>query len=526
MTTWTDRLYHGDCVELMRRWADAGHRADLIVADPPYNIGFRYDVYQDNLPDDEYCGWTQQWMAAAYGLLKDDGTFWVAIGDEYAAELKRLAESVGFHIRNWVVWYYTFGVHCTQMFGRSHTHFLYFVKDPQRFTFNADAVRVPSARQLVYNDRRADARGRLPDNTWILRPHDAPQAFLPDHDTWYFARVAGTFRERAGFHGCQLPERLLERIIRACSNEGEVVVDPFAGSGSTLVVAKKLRRRFVGCDLSEEYVRHAQRRLESTRCGDRIEGPEDPVSSAKPTPRLQRRGPTLENVAVARGVGEVLGDQCAGEVFCRPDRHAGFLDACSGSDVPGRTADWNRLLVRAALERESPADGTPVADTVRVAAEMALRTLAERHGVDAVDVLAEPSLLAAFEDRVRWLAPGTRTEAARRAALWCLHAAAMPPQVAWEQRLDAMTARMWELERIAEWAGSRGGIFALLCQPAQGNSVLHRSTRSRNQLSVSRRSSAAAASTATASAFPSDSAAAFRLRERRAGWHNKAKIPP
>ena len=106
---------------------------------------------------------------------------------------------------------------------------------------------------MVYGDRRANPTGRLPDDTWILRPQDLPDGFQADEDTWYFPRVCGTFKERAGWHGCQMPEQLLGRIIRACSNEGELVLDPFAGSGTTLAVAKKLGRRFLGFELSEQY---------------------------------------------------------------------------------------------------------------------------------------------------------------------------------------------------------------------------------------------------------------------------------
>ena len=147
-----------------------------------------------------------------------------------------------------MIWYYTFGVNCTKKFSRSHAHLFHFVKDAKRFTFNAmdPAVRVPSARQLVYADGRANPDGRLPDDTWILRPQDLPEGFQPDEDTWYFRRVCGTFKERAGWHGCQMPEQLLGRIIRVSSNPGDLVLDPFAGSGTTLVVAKKLGRQWIG----------------------------------------------------------------------------------------------------------------------------------------------------------------------------------------------------------------------------------------------------------------------------------------
>ncbi|MCS6850958.1 MAG: site-specific DNA-methyltransferase [Gemmataceae bacterium] len=284
-----DRLYEGDCIEGMNR-LEAGS-VDLVFADPPFNIGYEYDIYQDSQEADKYLEWSALWGRAVRRVLKPTGTFWLAIGDEFAAELKLLFQrELGFTCRNWVVWYYTFGVHCSRKFSRSHVHLFYFVVDPKAFKFNADAVRVPSARQLVYADRRADHRGRLPDDTWVLRPQDLPDGFQPHEDTWYFARVCGTFRERAGWHGCQMPEQLLGRIIRACSDPGDVVLDPFAGSGTTLAVAKKLGRRYLGFELSPNYAARVRERLAQCREGQPLEGAEEPTRSAPPTPR--RPGPT------------------------------------------------------------------------------------------------------------------------------------------------------------------------------------------------------------------------------------------
>jgi len=298
-----NRIVQGDCVAEMKKLPDGC--VDLAFADPPFNIGYAYDKYDDRKEDEVYLDWSKQWMGEVSRLLKPDGSFWLAIGDEYAAELKVCAtRELGLTCRSWVIWYYTFGVHCKTKFTRSHAHLFWFVKNPKNFTFNSMAIRVPSARELVYGDKRADPNGRVPDDTWmltptlppdvptrdgfILRPQDIPERFPANSDTWFYSRVAGTFKERQGFHGCQMPEQLLGRIIKACSNEGELVVDPFGGSGTTLAVAKKLDRRFLGFELSEDYVKKITERLKSMKVGDALTGPENPVLSA-PKSKAGRR---------------------------------------------------------------------------------------------------------------------------------------------------------------------------------------------------------------------------------------------
>jgi site-specific DNA-methyltransferase (adenine-specific) len=277
-----NRVHRGDCLDLLARMPDAS--VHLAFADPPFNIGYDYDSYDDRLAADVYLKWSRQWMGEVARVLRPDGTFWLAIGDEYAAELKVTAtRELGFTCRSWVVWYYTFGVHCKYKFARSHAHLFQFVKNPEMFTFNTDAVRVPSARELVYGDKRACPTGRLPDDTWILRPQDLPEGFGTDGDTWYFPRVCGTFKERSGWHGCQMPEQLLGRIIRASSHEDDVVLDPFSGSGTTLAVAKKLGRRFIGLELSEQYAKRIDDRLAAISSGDPLDGAPEPLKSVPAT---------------------------------------------------------------------------------------------------------------------------------------------------------------------------------------------------------------------------------------------------
>lgn len=287
-----DTIVEGDCIARMNAWPE--DCLDLVFADPPYNIGFAYDGhYVDQRPDAEYLQWTRDWIDAATRLLKPTGSMYILIGDEYAAEtrvhLKALQKQGKLLFRNWIIWHYTFGQRCKIKFNRSHAHLFYcvgsaavnartgqpksdLVKNPP-FTFHYDQVAVPSARMTTYNDVRQNPKGKLPDDTWVLkfpatadwhvRPQDAQEEghFDPEGDTWYQSRLAGTFKEREQWHPCQLPEALLERIVRCSSNRGDLVFDPFAGSGTTLAVAHKLGRHWLGCELSPEYREKALERI-------------------------------------------------------------------------------------------------------------------------------------------------------------------------------------------------------------------------------------------------------------------------
>jgi site-specific DNA-methyltransferase (adenine-specific) len=253
-------VVNGDCLDVLADLPEGS--ADLVFADPPFNIGYQYDVYDDRRAKADYLEWAERWLRAALRVLKPSGSFFLAIGDEYAAEHKVLLDKLGLTLRNWIVWHYTFGVNCTRKFNRSHAHIFYYIRDRKNYTFNPEPVRVPSARQTTYADARANPVGKLPDDTWVLRPQETQDHFRADQDTWFVSRVCGTFKERVS-HPCQMPEAVLERIIRVASNPGELVLDPFAGSGTTVAVAKKLGRRYLGIELSEEYAENVRKRLET-----------------------------------------------------------------------------------------------------------------------------------------------------------------------------------------------------------------------------------------------------------------------
>lgn len=420
---WLDRIHVGDCVSVLDRWV-GDHVVDMIFADPPYNIGYSYDIYNDARPDEEYLTWLRQWISRCTALLAEHGSFWIAIGDEYAAEVKWIAtREIGLVLRNWVVWYYTFGVHCQSKFTRSHTHLLHLVKNPDRAIFHADAVRVPSARRLIYHDLRADPKGRVPDNTWILRPQQIPHAFRPDEDTWYVPRVAGTFSERARFHGCQLPERLVARAILACTDEGHVVLDPFAGSGTTLAVAKKLGRRWVGIELSANYAAHAERRVRAVRRGDPLEGPEEAVMPVQRRRCAVSRRPLLEaKCRVREMLGELVRDSSVERCLTDPVHNAVFLERCRHAMLPGRPFDWNSVLLSEAMGRALPLEELldDLADVPAMAADLAAGRLLAQGYPDVRTLLCEPRVSCLFDELAQELCPGTAAARLRRCLLSAL----------------------------------------------------------------------------------------------------------
>ena len=227
-----NKIILGDCLDVMRQIPS--DELDLIFADPPYNIGLSYENHNDNMKYEDYIHWCRSWIKECARLLSPKGSLYVAINDEHAAEIVMILKDLGLYMRNWIVWHYTFGQQTQRKFSRSHTHILYFTKEEKGFIFNADEIRVPSIRQLI-NDKRANPKGKIPD------------------DVWQISRVAGTFKERIKGFPCQMPLKLLERVIKTSSNRSSIVLDPFCGSGTTLHAAKLLGRGFIGIEKSQHY---------------------------------------------------------------------------------------------------------------------------------------------------------------------------------------------------------------------------------------------------------------------------------
>jgi DNA modification methylase len=287
-------IINGDCVEILSSLP--AESVDLVFADPPFNIGFQYDEYKDTLTADQYVRWTNEWLDGCQRVLKPSGSIYVAIGDEFAAEMgvalkKRLT------MRNWLIWQYGFGQNQRKKFNRCKVHIFYFVKG-EGFKWNPEEVKVPSARQLKYRDKRAKSGGKLPDDVWEflsaemeaeydrqaemldsmpggaqgVRPDmsgwdDLVNDYAAPNEVWKISRICGTFGERikgedGTAHPCQMPEAVLERIIKVSSDVGDMVLDPFGGSGTTAAVAKRLGRDYTTMDRSRNYCSVIAKRVE------------------------------------------------------------------------------------------------------------------------------------------------------------------------------------------------------------------------------------------------------------------------
>lgn len=236
-------IHIGDCCEVLARIGRDS--VDLILCDPPYGIGIDYGFGPKADRRADYWQWCRKWIYLCNRVLKPHGSIWIISGQEHGAEIDLSLQLEGLTVRNRVTWHETFGVYCHKKFGRCSRPIYYAVKDAKNFTFNREAVIVPSARQTKYNDRRAAPGGKVMG------------------DVWQINRVCGTFRERVKGVPTQLPEELVERIILTSSNAGDAVLDPFAGSGTTLAVAKRLGRKATGIELNPAYAEIAERRMEA-----------------------------------------------------------------------------------------------------------------------------------------------------------------------------------------------------------------------------------------------------------------------
>lgn len=255
------RIYEADCLEGVPKYVSPG-LPTLLCCDPPWNIGQPYSNYNDRKKQDEYIEYIGTRIGKAGEYLHPHATIWLAINNLNVSELDIYCKkTLKLFPRSQVRWHFSFGQNNPKNFTNSHITWLVYTKHKTKFTFNAKAALVPSARQLIYKDKRAKAGGRLPNDIWVLLPQFEPQAFKPLDDAWFFSKICGTFHEKFEQSPNQMPVVMLQRIIGACSNPGDTVLDIFGGSFSCGEAAILEGRQFIGMDVSNDCVQHGSVRL-------------------------------------------------------------------------------------------------------------------------------------------------------------------------------------------------------------------------------------------------------------------------
>lgn len=245
ITSFLDKIYQGDCLQVMDwLYKDFGPCADLVFTDPPYNLEKSYEGYSDDLKDQEYLAWCNEWLLGCVKLLKPTGSLLVLNLPKWSTHHAAFL-SQHLYFQNWFVW-----DALSDPRGRimpAHYSLLHYTKDAYEYTIEQQEAIEPAVRCL----RPRCIKRRSPN---IAKENMT--------DIWHDVHRIKHKRDRDA-HPCQLPERLLERVIRLASREGDVVFDPFMGTGTTAVVAKKLGRHFLGAEYDQSYVEIANRRLET-----------------------------------------------------------------------------------------------------------------------------------------------------------------------------------------------------------------------------------------------------------------------
>ncbi|HIB01536.1 MAG TPA: site-specific DNA-methyltransferase [Phycisphaerales bacterium] len=244
------RLYVGDCRDVLPAIREQG-KVDLVFADPPFNWDVPYDGWEDRMPRDVYERFTFDWLDACINTLSPVGALWVSIPDDTVAEVVMHLKRRGLTMVNWCIWHFRFGQNREGSFIMSKVHALYFVMDHENRVWNPEFILEQSDRASIYNDKRTQEKDhykgmRVPMDVWYGK---------------YWGRIQGNNKERRQGHHNQNPEVYLERIILACSNEGDLVLDPFAGSGTTSTVARAHLRRSIGIENSETNANSAWERI-------------------------------------------------------------------------------------------------------------------------------------------------------------------------------------------------------------------------------------------------------------------------
>lgn len=245
-------IYNMDCLEAMRKLP--ADMVDIAVTSPPYNIG---KSYENIIALKDYISWCSNWMSELHRISKEDGSFWLNVG-YLEVENKGLAVPIpyllwdksDFYLIQEIVWNYSAGVACKKRLSPRNEKILWYVKNQDNYKFNLDDIRDPDVK---YPNQKKN--GKLKCNPLGKNPSDV----------WQISKVTSgknrSSKERTE-HPAQFPLEMIDRIIKAGSNNRDLVIDPFMGSGTTAIAALKNGRKVIGFEVNSDYVKIIANRID------------------------------------------------------------------------------------------------------------------------------------------------------------------------------------------------------------------------------------------------------------------------
>lgn len=258
-------LFHGDVNELLASIPNKS--INLIVTSPPYNVGKEYEV---RTSIDDYLNQQEKAIRLMYEKLADDGSIcwqvgnFVDKGEIYPLDIyyyRIFKENLGMQLRNRIIWHFGHGLHASKRFSGRYEVMLWFTKAP-KYVFNLDSVRIPAKYPGKTHYKPGEKYGKPSGNPLGKNPTDIWEIMEKEWNNglWDIPNCKSNHPEKTS-HPAQFPIEVAERCVLAFSNEGDLVFDPYAGVGSTLIAAIKNKRRAMGSEKEIEYIEKAKERL-------------------------------------------------------------------------------------------------------------------------------------------------------------------------------------------------------------------------------------------------------------------------
>lgn len=251
------QVLEGDCFEYLNK--DYVDGIDLTFLDPPYRQGKNYRFFDDSQPEDKYWSWLVQILLKLYEVTTDGGAIYFMQREKNVELVMRILRETGWNFQNLIIWRkLTSAVPCESRFGKIHQVIVFATKGPKPRVFNKLRVDYPLRPEYKY--------GR-PNGIYLTDVWDD----IRELTSGYFAGDEGLRDEKGKrLHTQQSPVALLLRIILSSSMPGDVIFDPLAGTGTTLVVAYQLRRNSIGVEIDPEHIKLINRRLGSLSPADNV----------------------------------------------------------------------------------------------------------------------------------------------------------------------------------------------------------------------------------------------------------------